>query len=400
MKFRLLVTALPIPLLAGIPPAISATKAATATPSTPVLIGFKNLEGGPVSLPQVRIGFEEGIKFVNEKLGGINGRPIKVDYCKVDASPEASIKCANQFIESKVVVVAQGVDPSADAALNIEKEAGLAEVALTAMGTQQQQDVGHSFVFASPAPSANLAALVSLKQAGAKKVRFFQDDSPSGRQNNDKNLKPMAKKIGMDADTIFFPSTGADWTSLITTAMASKPDGLGTLVSSEAGCIAMMKAVAKAKFKGPVLAGQCKTFAKAIGPDKVIGTLTFSDQYTPDIAASAPAEKAKNLRIFQDRMTAAKHTDLIDGFAQNGFGLAVDLANALSQTKGTITASSVSKTLKTVKGPRFMAGDYNCDGTIWPNSSSCSLGTLIMRTTADGSREVVGKGFVDLTKYR
>jgi branched-chain amino acid transport system substrate-binding protein len=92
MKYHFLVAALSVPILAGISPATGATKTKSATPKAPVLIGFKNLEGGPVSLPQVRIGFEEGIRYVNEKLGGVNGRPIKVDYCKVDASPEASIK--------------------------------------------------------------------------------------------------------------------------------------------------------------------------------------------------------------------------------------------------------------------------------------------------------------------
>jgi branched-chain amino acid transport system substrate-binding protein len=368
--------------------------------STPIVIGFKNLEGGPVSLPQIRIGFEEGVKYVNDTLGGIKGRPLKIQFCKVDGSPESSIKCTNSFIESKVAVVVQGVDPAADASLKIEKDAGLAEIALTAMGPQQQQDVGHSFVFANPAPAANLGALVAMKNAGAKKVRFFQDDSASGRDNTEKVLKPAAKKLGMDADTIFYPATGADWTSLVTSAVASKADGLGTLVVSEAGCVSMMSAIKKANFKGVVLAGQCKKFAATVGADKVVGTLTFADQYTPDVVGSAPPEKAANVRLFQDRMTKAKHGDLIDGFAQNGFGLAVDVASALSQVSGTVDARSVGATLKSAKGKRFMAGDYNCDGSIWPKSSSCTLGVLVMRQKTDGTREVVGKGFVDLTKYR
>jgi branched-chain amino acid transport system substrate-binding protein len=388
-------------LIASATPAFGANKPKATTPAlTPITIGFKNLEGGPISLTQIRIGFEEGVKYVNEQLGGINGHPIKIDFCKVDGSPESSIKCANQFIESRVAVIVQGVDPSADAALKIEKEAGLAQVALTAMGPQQQQDVGHSFVFASPGAAANLGALVAMKNAGAKKVRFFQDDSPSGRQNNDKLLKPAAKKLGMDADTIFFPATGADWTSLLATAMSTKPDGLGTLVLGESGCAAMVSAISKAKFKGVVLAGQCKQYVKTVGVEKAVGVLTFADQYPPDIAASAPKVTAGNLQIYQDRMTRAKHQDLIDGFAQNGFGLAVDLKTALSGNRGAFTKSSVTTTLKSAKGSRFMAGQFNCDGTVWPNSSSCSMGMLVMRQKADGAREVVGKGFLDLSKYR
>src|SRR2546423_1916498 len=47
-----------------------------------VLVGYHNLEGGAISLPEIRQGFESGLNYVNEELGGINGRPLTADYCK------------------------------------------------------------------------------------------------------------------------------------------------------------------------------------------------------------------------------------------------------------------------------------------------------------------------------
>ena len=72
-----------------------------------------------ISLPEIRQAFESGVNYVNEELGGINGRPMKAETCNLDITPESSVNCANQFVEKNVVVAVQGVDVAADAALPI-----------------------------------------------------------------------------------------------------------------------------------------------------------------------------------------------------------------------------------------------------------------------------------------
>ena len=95
----------------------------------PVVVGFHNLEGGQISLPEIREAFLSGVKYVNEELGGINGRPLKAETCNLDVTPESSVNCANQFVEKNVVVAVQGVDVAADAALPIWEQAGLVDIA-------------------------------------------------------------------------------------------------------------------------------------------------------------------------------------------------------------------------------------------------------------------------------
>src|SRR5215212_9927257 len=109
---------------AGAPTTTAAAKAADSS-MAPVVFGFHNLEGGALSLPEVRVGFEEGIKYVNEELGGINGHPVRIESCNLDITPESSVNCANQFVEKNVAVAVQGVDPSADAALPVLKQANI-----------------------------------------------------------------------------------------------------------------------------------------------------------------------------------------------------------------------------------------------------------------------------------
>jgi branched-chain amino acid transport system substrate-binding protein len=376
----------------------SVAPAAAGSSNKAILLGFKNLEGATFSVPQIRIGFEEAIKYVNEN-GGVNGRKIELKFCKVDGSPETSIDCANQFVEAKVDASVTLVDPGNDASLKITKGAGIAELVMSGNSAQQQLDIGHSFIFGNPPSASYLAGLLAMSDAGAKKVRFFQDDTPLGRSLNESVLKPTAKLLGMDADTIFYPPTGADWASLMATALAQRPDGIGTLLAQEPGCVAMMTAISQVGFKGPVIAGQCTAYQRLLGA-RVTGTLTLSDQFTPDALASAPTFKAAKVEIYVDRMTKSKNESLINGFAQQGFGFGVDIADALSQVKGTFDAKSVLAAMPTVKGSRFMSGEYNCDGKQWPNSASCQLNIVVMRAKADGTREVVGKGFLNLAAYR
>ena len=123
----------------GQPAATTGEPVAADDSLEPVTFGFHNLEGGAISLPEIRLGFEEGIRYVNEELGGINGHPIEIESCNLEPTPESSVNCANQFVEAGVDVAVQGVDVAADAALPVLKQADIAEIALAAFTTRGQQ---------------------------------------------------------------------------------------------------------------------------------------------------------------------------------------------------------------------------------------------------------------------
>src|SRR5580765_5807278 len=80
-----LVTAAPVTTAAAAP-APSAAPVTTAPPVTsaagpatgqPVKIGFVNLEGGAVSLPELRIGAQTAASYLNQH-GGVKGRPLEI----------------------------------------------------------------------------------------------------------------------------------------------------------------------------------------------------------------------------------------------------------------------------------------------------------------------------------
>ena len=60
-------------------------------------------ESGPAALPDSRLAAEAAVKYVNTELGGAAGRPLQLETCITDGSPEQSSACANQLLEKHPV---------------------------------------------------------------------------------------------------------------------------------------------------------------------------------------------------------------------------------------------------------------------------------------------------------
>jgi branched-chain amino acid transport system substrate-binding protein len=364
----------------------------------PIRLGFRNIDA---VVPEVRVGFEQGIAYANEVLGGVNGRPLEIAIaCSVDGTPEGSVDCANQIVESGVVLSVQGADPAADAALPVLIEAGIAETGIASFGPVQQADVGHSFMFTNPADVAGIAAVVALAEAGAAStIRFFAGDTPVARRY-DGFVQSAGDQLGIDAEMIFHPQGAPDWAALVATAQAQDADGIGLMAGSEAECAGMIGAAAQAGFEGPILAGNCQEFAAAVGAETAENVYTLLDLFPPDAAESAPEGLRDEVTSYVEWMTDNGHEDLLSTFASGGFSLAVTIRDALSQVDdGELTAEDVLAGFPSTSGVRFMSGPYRCDGSAWPGTSVCQTNVVVLRQRADGTREVASDGFIDFTEF-
>lgn len=384
------------PTTAGESPSPGEPVSATAEP---IKIGFRNIDS---AVPDVSTGFLAGIDYVNEVLGGVNGRPLEVVTCTVDGTPEGSIDCANQLVEAGVVLSVQGADPAADGAIPVLIEAGIAETGITALGPVQQADVGHSFMFATPGDVAGIASVVAMEDAGAENIRFFLGDSPRAR-DFEARVAEAAEDIGVTAEVIFHAVGAADWPSLVASALSQDADAIGVPIASEADCTAMVSAAVQAGFDGPILAGNCREFVEAVGAEQTTNVYTYGNLIPADLVESAPEDDADEIRIFIERMEAAGEGDKISGFAVPAFGMAVTLVDVLTQieeSQGDLTAESILAGFPDVSGEKFMGGPYKCDGTAWRGTSNCEAAVVVMKQNADGTRAIAGDGFIDLSPFQ
>jgi branched-chain amino acid transport system substrate-binding protein len=383
-----------VAVLATVLVAVAASGAvAGGAAGAPVVIGFLDQEKGAVAFPDFGGGARAARAYIDGNLNGINGRPLKFVECFTDGSPETSIDCANKFVQAKVVAVLEGLDFGADAALPILKAAGIPLVGHTAFGAAQLVS-RNAFFFGAALPAFGAAPLKLMsKTLDVKSVVYMGQDNAVVRAFADSGVVPPAQRLGMKITTLFYNAANPDFTQTVTTALASRPDAL-FFTAPEPDCTSLVAAIRQLGFKGPVFAGSCTAFISA-DPQDAEGVYTSNDLWAPSAAASAPKDKAAQLRTFVAQMKKRSPKYVTSGFAQFSFSSTMDIAAVLRHIKGKITPASVTRQLRATRNlPSFMGQPISCDGKQWPGQPSACAGGVIEFRVHAGTRQKFSNGFV------
>src|SRR4051794_13150889 len=366
----------------------------------PVLVGFHNLEGGSLSLPEIRQAFLSGVNYVNEELGGINGRPMKAETCNLDVTPESSVNCANQFVEKKVVVAVQGVDVAADAALPIWGQAGLVDIAFAGFTPGLNASRGKAFVTLFDTRDAAAQTLIMYQKLGDKKLALAAQDLPAAKQYFDTLTKPLADKLGLQVQPFYYSNT-TDWTSFAATMLSTNPDAIDFGAATDEVCLASIPAIRNAGFKGNLHESSCSEYVDKLSPDLIDGIINHNEFYYPTFT-SIPAKPQHDLDIFQRYMKRDVPGLKSIVYGELGFHIAVQAADMLRQVQGDITPQSVAKTLPTTKGPMFFRDTgYDCSKNYWPpDSAACSAEVIYTKANKDRKKEPLSINPVDSSGVR
>ncbi len=380
--------------------AMAASGHTIASPPPAVKIGFHNMEGGAVSLPELRLGIEAAVQYVNDQLGGVGGRPIELVVCNTDGSPESSINCANRFVEESVVLAVQGVDAGADAALPILTDAGIVETGKNAFGPQQQIDIGHSYFTGGALQAFAIAALSTFKDEGAERATLFFNDIPSSHDFVSDVIEPVAESIGVDVNAVYFAPGAADWSAVVAAALSDDPQAVGSTGLADPDCIAMIDALRAAGYDGLVYASQCTEFIETLGPEAADGVLMTADLFAPSLVGDIDRRAGDELAIYLEAMAAAGVDEIVtNGFnAQGWFGVGIDVHSILSTIDGDIDAASVAAAFASAKVDRFMGGSIDCTTPAWPGETACSR-DVVVYTVSEGAITLHSDGMIDITPY-
>jgi branched-chain amino acid transport system substrate-binding protein len=373
----------------------TATSVGTEATGEPIAVGFVNSEGGAFSVPELRVGNEVATDYINDRLGGVGGRPLDVTRCQTDGSPEASIDCANQFVEAGVVAVVEGTDLGGDAMLPILSDAGIPLIGHVQFGPGRMFDPNATY-FGAAALAYGAAALQFYADEGAESVVWFLPDEPSSHSFTDASLEPTSEALGIDYKTVYYDAASPNWAVLATTAVAERPDVSGTIAATDAQCAEIVGALRDAGYQGRILAASCVGLYDALGQDAV-GVDTDADHWVPGDAESAPAAKRAELEEYGAVMRAAGHEDLVGGNAIISFADMINLSRIMAAIDGPIDGASVAAALDATTGFDSYAGPtIACDGTVMPGNSACSTDLLFFQVQDDGSVRAVTDDFVDV----
>jgi len=362
----------------------------------PISIGFVNLEGGAVSLPEIRVGAEVAVDHINTDLGGVGGRPLELITCDVDLSPERSIDCANQLVDAEVEMVVLGIDPAIDAALPVYEAAGIpltgaSPITPAALTAEIATFFGASFFAVAASP------LQYEADAGAESVTYLLGEGAVNRELVETTLEPFAEQLGIDFRTVYYDPAAPDWNVVAATALADDPDAIGSPSATDPECTGFVAALRNAGFSGDVLAGQCTSFVDELGA-QAAGALTTSALWLPNDVEGAPEEAQEQLQTYIDEMTEAGEEDRIDSYASGWFAIMRMVESTLETVEGDLEPATVLAALDgIVDQPSFMGANISCDGSVSPGESVCGSGVLIYEVDEAGQLALVSDGFIDVS---
>ncbi|MCW0212987.1 MAG: ABC transporter substrate-binding protein [Pseudonocardia sp.] len=374
--------------------------AAAGLTGDPIVIGVQApSKGTTAAYPQSEYGAQAAEWYINTKMGGINGRPVELQICQGDGSPETAVNCANQFVSSNVPVVFDANDPSSSAAVPVLTGAGTPIAGeLSATAIPDALPWGQAFYFSGPLETSALGLVTVVQRLDKRNVTLAASDNAGSHAFIDKLVQPAAKSLGVTVSAIYTPANSVNFQVLAATALSGKPDVAGNLSLTEDGCTGFFQALRQQNYTGTLYAGSCSQFIAAM-KEQAAGAILQPRLWLPASRSHAPTAVQQQLDDFAASMKEVGREKEQSARSLYSFAGMVNLANAMKTVQGDFTTQSVTTALKAVKDmPSFAGPTITCDGQQWPGRpSACSKKAIFLNVQPDGTLAPVNPdGFIEL----
>jgi branched-chain amino acid transport system substrate-binding protein len=366
----------------------------------PVVLGVQSQDTGASAYPQSTYGAEAAEWYINNELGGIGGRPVELDICSGDGTPETGVNCANHFVTDDIPVVFDAYDQGSVGAMTpILGEAGIPIVGtLAGQGVAESAEYGTAFYFSGPLETSALGMVTVLSDEGASTAALAVNDLPSSHGYVDALVKPLGEGVGLDVTAVYTTIDNLNYQVLAQTELASDPDVAGVIALPEEACTGLVGALRQNGFEGTMFAGSCSQFIEELGGDAA-GAIVQPRLWVPRSYDNAPSEVQEQLDAFATAMEAVGYEDEQSARSLYSFAGIINLAKILSDVDGELTSATVLEAMKGVKDfQTFLGPEVTCDGQQWPGRpGACSHEAIFFEVQDDGTLAPVNEeGFTEL----
>ncbi|MGI9022525.1 MAG: ABC transporter substrate-binding protein [Acidimicrobiales bacterium] len=324
----------------------------------PVMVGFINQENAVAgSFPEIRTDAEAAVRYVNAELDGAAGRPIKLETCATDGSPESSQACANRLRQKNPVAVLGGLDLGAAASIPVLASAGIPYVGISpTLG--DELTASDAFMLTGGAAADLLGQAQYITDTlRADKVAVIYIDLPGLLSTAVEAAKDVLGKKGVsDVKLVAEKADTADFTPALNDVNRDNPDVIVAVFPAQ-GCSRIMQARKALSIKAIMMfpgacAAQSVIDASGGGADGAYfasGFLPY-DGTDPDVVTYL----AEREQYGADTPPSV--------LAQAGFAEVMDLREILNEVVGPIEPNSVTNALRTTKDHHgFMSHPFTCD---------------------------------------
>ena len=366
------------------------TSSASAT-AKPLTIFYFDEEGASsaASSPESYQAAEAAVDYVNDNLGGVKGRPLKLIHCASLGTPDSAINCANQAVDDKPDVVIKGVDVAGGSAVPIVTGAGISYVTLNA---GSPDEVDHSLAFSLTsgfaAQFAPVAAYAKTKGYSSLGV-IYTNVQPLSTPLNGPVAALLAKE-GIKYVPEPVDITSADLTPAYSALVAKHVSGI-LVVTSLAQCTASLQARASLGDSTPLFMSSSCDVPSALSAVSSSATNGAIFAFLDTSAVPSNADTKTYLLAMKTYEPSAN----IGSFAPSGFESIIDFYRAMltAADPSTLDAASVATTLKSAKNIPLFMGDgqtFSCGQTYFAGESSVCTGAAFLASYTGGAFSLVG----------
>lgn len=323
---------------------------------------------------------EAAVGYVNEHLGGIAGRPIKLDVCETGSTPAGASDCVTQMVTDGVPIVINALTsvpatlyaPLAEAGIAVFTGGALDKASLSTPGIYH---MGNSLLSVLAGP-AQVAANIGATQAAIAVV-----DNPAASGALEESAPLFYGNVGVEVDIVAIPIDTPDVSPQILAELTKDP-GLFQIVGDAPFCGKVMRALESAGYEGAIIViPHCLEGASSSDLPNLEGVIVLSTNSTD---SSAP-----EVQLYNAVLDAYAKNDDLDRFsgALAGYQAVVGLTRALAALQGDVTAETIKAALDSMPATPYPLADgltFQCNKkqvSIAPNI--CTNSSL--QTTLDGS---------------
>jgi branched-chain amino acid transport system substrate-binding protein len=162
--------------------ASSAQTSGSAATGSPILVGGAvPITSSVYTQPDAQTGLQASIAAVNA-AGGVNGHPLKLDFCDTQYTVNGELACARKLVSDKVVAV---INPYILADQSGAEFKILADAGIPIFGSQglSPAELNNADVYplSSGFPGWSYGAAAQILKAGATKVSILGDQNPASQ---------------------------------------------------------------------------------------------------------------------------------------------------------------------------------------------------------------------------
>lgn len=227
-----------------------------AAEGEPIKIGHINQEDVPIgSFPEVRLGAEAAVAFINAELGGVDGRPIELVTCIANFSVEGSQRCAQDMVQAGVVAVSGGLDITSNGSIPVLEQNGIPHIGGIPVNFDEMQSPV-SFQFSGGSPGAMTAFASDAIDRGHDKVAVvyaeFAPVESAARYGID-----LLNDAGVDVTEVSYPIVATDLLPVVSEAAEGDPDAI-LMFAADAACVRAMQTMVDLEVEADLyMVGSC-----------------------------------------------------------------------------------------------------------------------------------------------